>query len=261
MVARVCGFLYGLVAYLVFFGTFLYLIGFVGNLVVPKSISSGSEGNLGLSLAINAMLLTLFALQHSVMARPGFKRWWTRWVPKPLERSTYVLIASVTLIVLFWQWRPLTGVVWQVESYAGQMVLYSLFGLGWVIVLLSTFLIDHFDLFGLRQVLLYLANRPYLRLPFRAMGLYRLVRHPLMLGFLIAFWAAPTMTLGHLLFAGLMTLYILAAIQLEERDLATFHGEIYQRYQREVPMLLPLRGVRGGDLVAAEAEEGTRSAG
>jgi methanethiol S-methyltransferase len=258
MVVRVFGLLYGVFAYLVFFGTFLYLIGFVGNLAVPKSISSGTEGNVGFSLVINAFLLTLFALQHSVMARPEFKRWWIRYIPQPLERSTFVLIASATLILLFWQWRPLTAVVWRVDGQVGQAILYGFFASGWTIVFVSTFLIDHFDLFGLRQVVLYFRNRACPPLPFRERGLYKWMRHPLMLGFLVAFWATPVMTLGHLLFSGLLTLYILAAVQLEERDLTRFHGETYRRYQQEVPMFLPLRGSRNGDLVSVPAEEGQR---
>lgn len=255
LVKRVAGFGYGLVAYALFLGTFLYLIGFIGGFVVPKSVDSGAAGNPGLAILVNALLLTLFALQHSIMARPGFKAVWTRIVPKPLERSTFVLMTCVVLGLLYWLWQPLPQTVWSVEGETARNVIWAVFGLGWVIVLLSTFLINHFDLFGLRQVYLYLIGEPYRHHPFRTTGFYKWVRHPLMLGFLIAFWAAPTMTLGHLLLAGLLTLYILAAIQLEERDLVSHHGEIYQAYQKQVPMLLPVRGPAGDSLTPTPAPE------
>ncbi len=174
------------------------------------------------------------------MARPGFKRWWTKIVPEPVERSTYVLLSSLALVLLFWEWRPLQSVIWNVENSAGSLALWGLFGLGWLIVLTSTFLINHFDLFGLRQVYLNLRSEKYSNLSFRTIGLYKLVRHPIMLGFVIAFWATPRMTLGHLVFAVATTIYILIALQLEERDLVTYHGDAYKQYKEKVPMLLPL---------------------
>lgn len=232
--------IYGLIAYLIFFGTFLYAIGFVGNLVVPKSIDSGAVVPNGEAVAVDVLLLGLFAVQHSVMARPAFKRWWTRFVPPQAERSTYVLATSVVLIVLFSQWRPLPGVVWEVEQPAAA-VLWVLFGVGWLLVLISTFLIDHFDLFGLRQVFAYASGRPHTPPPFRTPALYRVVRHPIMLGFLIAFWSAPAMTLGHLLFAGTTTAYIFVGVSLEERDLRNAFGGGYEEYQRQVGMIVPWR--------------------
>ena len=238
--AQILTLVYGFVAYAVFLGAFLYAIGFVGNIVVPKSIDSGTTFPLMETLVTNVLLLTLFAVQHSVMARPAFKRWWTRIVPKQVERSTYVLLASLILLLLFWQWRPISGVVWDARSTMLGALLLGLFGVGWLIVLLSTFMINHFDLFGLRQVTLYFQRRPYTPVAFMTRGLYKIVRHPIMLGFLIAFWATPMMTLGHLLFAVITTAYILVALQLEEHDLLEAHRSTYEGYRRETSMLVPL---------------------
>lgn len=235
--ARVLAFVYGAVCYLIFFVTFLYAIGFVGNVVVPKSIDSGREVNFTQSLIIDAVLLGLFAIQHSAMARPGFKKMWTKIVPRVVERSTYVLLASLTLALLFWQWRPLLGVIWEVRNPTLALILQIVFFAGWGIVLISTFLINHFDLFGLRQVYLY---KNYTYLGFSTPFWYKAVRHPLYLGFIIAFWATPRMTLGHLVFAITTTAYILVAIQLEERDLVSYYGDPYLEYRRKVSMLIPM---------------------
>ncbi len=248
MMTRVLAFTYGVLCYVIFFVTFLYAIGFVGNLLVPKAIDTGAVAPLGEALVVNLLLLGLFAVQHSVMARPGFKQWWKRFVPEPIERSTYVLFASSALILLFWQWRPLPTVVWQVENVVGWYALWTLFFLGWAMVLVSTFLINHFDLFGLRQVYLYGRGKAYTEVGFRTLFLYKLVRHPLMLGFIIAFWAIPTMTVGHLLFTLATTAYMLIAIQLEERDIAKLHGATYQAYRQQVPMLVPIPKKRTNSL-------------
>lgn len=236
---RVGAFVYGVVAYLAFLITILYAVGFVGDFVVPKTINSGASAPFATALAIDVALLGVFALQHSGMARPAFKRWWTSIVPEPVERSTYVLLSSLVLGLLFWQWRPIPGVVWNVEEPAFRAVLYGLYGLGWAIVVLSTFMISHADLFGLKQVYAYLRDREPTPPEFQVRYLYRFVRHPIMLGFVVAFWATPEMTVGHLLFAVLGTAYVLVGIQLEERDLLDVHGDDYATYREEVSMLLP----------------------
>jgi len=231
--------LYGVIVYCLFFGTFLYMIGFVGNIAVPKSMDGEPQLPLSTALLINAGLLLLFALQHSVMARPAFKRWWTQYVPEPAERSTFVLFTCICLIALVYFWQPVGGIVWAVENDILAGLLIGLSMIGWMIVLVSTFMINHFDLFGLRQVWLYFLCRKYEHVKFRLPVFYRYVRHPLYLGFLIAFWAAPTMTITHLLFAVLTTGYILTAIQLEERDLLSLYGEKYLKYKKWAPMLIP----------------------
>ena len=249
---RIIAFVYGVVAYAIFFVTFLYAAGFVGNVVVPKSLDGTPVGPLGTSLLVDLGLLALFAVQHSVMARPAFKRMWTRIVPQPVERSTYVLASSLALILLFCLWRPLGGVVWDVEHPVGRALLHGGFVFGWLLVLVSTFLINHFDLFGLRQVWLHLRGRPYEPLPFRTPGPYRIVRHPLYVGWLFAFWSTPTMTVTHLVFAVMTTAYILVAIRLEERDLVAAHPE-YASYRERVPMLIPGTGRDASGTEKAEA--------
>jgi protein-S-isoprenylcysteine O-methyltransferase Ste14 len=237
--ARLLAFGYGLIAYTLFLGVYLYAIGFIGDFAVPTRLDSSAQGPIGWALLINLLLLGLFAVQHSVMARPGFKAVWTRVVPKPVERSTYVLFSSVALILLFALWQPMGVVVWNVENPVARVVLYGILATGFFIVLIATFLINHFDLFGMRQVWLYLRGREYTPLRFKTPLFYKYVRHPLYVGWLLAFWAAPTMTVAHLVFAVMTTAYILVAIQFEERDLITVHGEHYVRYRREVPMLIP----------------------
>ena len=255
MIKRLSIFVYGVLSYAVFFATFLYAIGFVGNLWVPKSMDSAPAVPFTTALLIDLALLDVFVIQHSVMARPAFKRWWTRIVPESAERSTYTLLSSLALILLFAYWQPLGGVVWNVTAPLGKALLYGAFAFGWGLVLASTFLINHFDLFGLRQVWLQLLNKPYRPLQFGTPLFYRYVRHPLYVGWFFAFWATPTMTLTHLVFAIATTAYILIAIQLEERDLIDAHPE-YAEYRRNVPMLVPFTKRRRSVRVASA---GTRA--
>ena len=238
---KLIAFLYGLVAYLAFLGTILYAIGFISGLIVPKTIDTGPVVPLAEALVVNMLLLSLFAVQHSVMARKPFKRWWTQYVPKSIERSTYVLLSSLALMLLFWQWRPMPEVLWQVSNPSIAMALTGLSHFGWVLVFASTFLINHFELFGVHQVINNLSGREMPAARFRTPVLYKVVRHPLYLGFIIAFWVAPVMTVGHALFAAVTTAYILVGIALEERDLVEQFGNEYRRYRERVPMLTPWR--------------------
>ena len=237
---RLLALLYGVICYFIFLATFLYAIGFVGDFVVPKAIDSDPSGSTGVALLVDALLLSVFAVQHSVMARPAFKRWWTQFVPRAIERSTYVLFASLALILLFWKWQPIGGEIWNVQNATLRYALWAACALGWTMVLTATFLINHFDLFGLRQVYLCYSAKPYTPLKFGTPFFYRYVRHPLYLGFLLAFWATPHMTAAHLVFAIATTAYILIAIQFEEHDLVEQLGAQYKDYQQRVPMILPL---------------------
>jgi protein-S-isoprenylcysteine O-methyltransferase Ste14 len=232
-------FLYGVISYVIFFATFCYAVGFVSTLFVPKHIDSVPQNSLGYALLVNAGLLFVFALQHSIMARPAFKKWWTKFVPQTIERSTYVLLASLCLLLLFWKWEPMGGTIWTVKSETARIILTAICLLGFAIVLVSTFLINHFDLFGLRQVWLYFIGKPYQHLSFKTPFFYRYVRHPLYLGFMIAFWAAPVMTAAHLFFAVMTTVYMLIAIQFEEKDLVNHLGTTYQDYKQKTAMLIP----------------------
>lgn len=236
---RASFFAYGVACHLLFLATFAYMAAFVGGLPVPKTIDTPSGEPLALAIGINLLLLSMFAVQHSVMARPGFKRVWTRLVPEPIERSTYVLISCLVTIVLMWQWRGIDAIVWDAQSGVARGVLWTLFAAGWLMVPAVSLLINHFDLFGTRQVWLYLRGQEYTPLPFRTPLLYKRVRHPLYVGWAIAFWATPTMTVGHLLFAATLTVYMAAAAVIEERDLIGFHGSAYEAYRRRVPMFVP----------------------
>jgi protein-S-isoprenylcysteine O-methyltransferase Ste14 len=242
---RVLSLTYGLIAYGVFLPTLIYAICFIGNIVVPRTIDSGAQSPLLLAATINTVLLGLFAAQHSIMARQGFKRMWTQVVPKHLERPTYVLAASLMLILLLWQWRPLPQVVWELHGPAATLLTVT-FWLGWVLLFTSTFLINHFELFGLQQVWGYFRGKHYAGAKFRMPVLYRIVRHPLYLGFIIAFWSAPQMSLGHLIFSIATTGYIMLGIALEERDLVAEHGEAYRSYRERVPMLVPFSKIPSG---------------
>jgi len=238
---RIFAIVYGSIAYLAGFITLVYAIGFLGGLPVPKTINSGIPGDLISSIIINLVVLTLFALQHSIMARPAFKKWWVQFVPEYLERSTYILFTAIVLALLYWLWRPMTDVVWHIENNIGVIVMNCLFWSGWIILFASTFMISHTDLFGLRQVYLKFKDQDYPHPEFEISGLYKLVRHPIMTGIIIAFWSTPHMTTGHLLFAAVSTAYILVALQLEEHDLMTLFGEKYASYKRRVSMLFPLK--------------------
>ena len=244
-------FLYGAACHLAFLVTFAYMAGFVGNLLVPKTIDSGPMGPTSEAVLINLALLALFAVQHSVMARPWFKRRWTRIVPQPIERSTYVFVSCVVTIVLMWQWRGIDDIVWNPQQPVIRGLLWVLFAVGWLLVPAVTLLLDHFDLFGTRQVWLQLRGRAYEALPFRVPSLYKRVRHPLYVGWTIAFWATPTMTAGHLLFAGVLTSYMYLAVFIEERDLIAHFGEQYEDYRRRVPKFIP----RWSGGAAAEATD------
>jgi methanethiol S-methyltransferase len=263
MIGRVVALIYGLASYLVFSLSLVYAVAFIGNYVVPTSIDVGAETGLAQSILIDVVLLVVFAVQHSLMARPAFKRWWTTIVPASCERSTYVLISSFLLILIFWQWRPVATTIWQLEGWTAA-ALTAISWIGWLTALTSTHLIDHFELFGLRQVFDALRGATARALSFKTPLLYRLVRHPLMLGFLLAFWATSHMTAGHLLFAVMTTGYILVGVRLEERDLVTQFGATYEQYRQRVPMLMPrllggssrLPLTSDGDAIASKTDRG-----
>ncbi len=237
---RTLFFLYGVFCYLMFLGVFVYAIGFLGNILVPKSLDSAATSPLGEALLINTALLGLFALQHSIMARKGFKKMWTKIIPVEIERSTYVLLTNLIFVLIFWLWEPMGETIWDITNSKAQYIIYGIYAFGWITVLISTFLIDHFDLFGLRQVWLPLIGKKYTNLGFVTPGPYRLIRHPLYLGWLLVFWATPVMTTAHLLFAVATTGYIFIAIWFEEKDLVSIHGRDYAEYKKSVPMILPI---------------------
>lgn len=233
---------YGIISYIIFVISFVYAIPFVGDFGVSKTINTGVETSTVNAVLINLILLSLFAIQHSVMARFGFKKWITQYIPNAAERSTYVLLSSLILLLIYWQWRPMTGTVWEIENQILSSLIYLIFAAGWVIVFISTFMINHFELFGLKQVYQNLQDKEITYEPFQVRYFYKFVRHPIIMGFIIAFWATPVMTTGHLLFAFVTTVYMVVAVKfLEERDLRRIHGEKYEEYQRNVPMLFPFR--------------------
>lgn len=233
-------FIYGIISYLIFLVSFLYAIPFVGDFTVSKTINTGTQTSTANALIVNLVLLSLFALQHSIMARQQFKKWLTQYIPKAAERSTYVLLSSLILLLLYWQWRPMTGTVWEIENQILSFIIYVIYAAGWIIVFLATFMINHFELFGLKHVYQNLQNKEISYEPFQVRYFYKFIRHPIILGFIIAFWATPVMTTGHLLFAVVTTLYMIIAVKfLEERDLRRIHGEKYEEYQRKVPMIFP----------------------
>lgn len=249
--SRIIAFFYGMISYIAFLVAFGYAIAFVGDFYVPKTINSGAVGAFLPSLLINMGLLGLFAVQHSGMARPGFKKWWTKLIPEPIERSTYVLLASGVLFLLYWQWQPLPSTIWSVENQIGRWVLWGFFALGWGLVVYTTFLISHAHLFGLTQIRDFVKDRDLWNPEFQTPGLYQRMRHPMMLGFFLAFWATPEMTAGHLLFSVATTGYIMIALQLEEQDLLQAFGERYRKYRERVPMFIP----RPGRKASTETEE------
>lgn len=238
--SRILAFIYGLICYLISLITLTYSVGFIGNFIVSKTLDSYSDTNLINGILIDVSLIALFGIQHSLMARQNFKKWWAKIIPDPIERSTYVLMASLTLLLLFWQWHSLGGIIWNIQNPIVSNIIYGIFALGWLIVLISTFMINHFDLFGLRQVYLYLRGEEYEYLGFRIPGFYKYIRHPIMLGFVIVFWATPTMTFSHLIFALGTTIYMLVGIKLEEVDMISIYGDLYQEYRQKVSMLIPI---------------------
>src|ERR1044072_8879930 len=236
---RLAGFIYGVIAYAGFMGWMVYMIGFLHDFAVPKSVDSGSFGSVGVAIFVNFLLILAFALQHTIMARPAFKEWWTDFVPKPLERSTFVFVADIIMWTIIWQWRPMEGGLWHVQSATGANGLIVICLLGWIVVVLSSFMINHFELLGLEQVWHYLRGPEPKQITFKLKGVYKCVRHPLMLGFLVFFWATPYMTLSHLFFAAMFTVYVLIGITYEERDLMKHHPEDYGKYKEQVPALIP----------------------